>query len=169
MSVLDRPENVPVRLGYCPCEGTPHEDGDVVYLYPELSVSAGVRARSFFANGAIGDIPMDEVEVRIAELWLEIGVADWTFVYDDGSPIPVTHENIVRALPYAKGGREVADKADDLYVESVTSPLVKRLSELSQRGPTPSGRSQTSRPTTSTKRRRSPSSTATTARAPQPG
>lgn len=154
MSVLDRPALVPVPLGFCPCAGTPHPDGDVVYLWPELSVPGGIKARSFFADGLTGDLTFDEVQVRIAELWLSVGVAEWTFLFDDGSPIPVTYENVVRALPYAKGGREVADKADDLYVESVTAPLVKRLAELSQPGPTPSGRSRTSRPRTSTSRRR---------------
>ena len=154
MSVLDRPDLVPVRLEFCPCEGKPHPDGDVVSLYPELSVASGIKARAFFVEGITGGLDSVGVQQAIAELWLSVGVAEWTFLDDDGQPIPVTPENVVRALPYGKGGREVADAADDLYVSDVTSPLVKALSEISQPGPTPSGRRRTSRQTTSTTTRR---------------
>lgn len=166
MSALDRPELVPVPLGYCPCEGTPHPDGDVVYLYPELSATAGIKARRFFADGMTGSIPEVEVEARLAELWLTVGVADWTFLFDDGKPIPVTSENVVRALPYGKGGRLVADKADDLYVETVTAPLLHGLEALSQRGQTRSSRPATRPRATSRRKPQRRSSTATTAKAP---
>jgi hypothetical protein len=155
MSVLDRPDLVPVPLGFCPCAGSPHADGDIVNLVPELSVPAGIKARAFFVNGLTGEMSSVEVQQSIADLWLSMCVDSWTFLADDGAPIPVTAENIVRALPFGKGGREVADKADDLYVESVTAPLVKRLNELSQPGPTPSGRRPTSPRTTSTRKPRS--------------
>jgi hypothetical protein len=154
MSVLDRPDLVPVQLDFCPCKGEPHPDGDVVRLYPELSVPAGIKARAFFVEGMTGDMDSVGVQQAIAELWLSMCVAEWTFLDDDGQPIPVTPENVVRALPYGKGGREVADAADDLYVASVTAPLVATLAKLSQPGPTPSGRRQTSRTRTSTKKRR---------------
>lgn len=155
MSVLDRPDHVPVPLGFCPCAGEPHPDGDVVYLYPELPVPAGIKARAFFVDGMLGEADNVTVQQRIAELWLSMCVESWTFLDDDGNPIPVTSENVVRALPYGKGGREVADKADDLYVESVTAPLARALAELSQPGPTPSGPSPTSRTKASTRKRRS--------------
>lgn len=155
MSVLDRPDLVPVQLDFCPCAGEPHPDGDVVFLYPELPVSAGIRARAFFVEGMTGELDTVAIQERIADLWLSVCVASWTFVHDDGSPIPVTAENVVRALPYGKGGREVADKADDLYVASVTAPLVKTLAALSQHGSTPSGPQRTSATRTSTKKRRS--------------
>lgn len=155
MSVLDRPDPVPVPLGFCPCAGEPHPDGDVVYLYPELPVTAGIKARAFFVEGMTGDLDSVGVQQAIAELWLSVCVASWTFLTDDGQPIPVTPENVVRALPYEKGGREVADKADDLYVEGVTSPLVQTLKRLSQPGPTPSGPPPTSARKTSTKKPRS--------------
>jgi hypothetical protein len=162
MSALDRPDLVPVPLGYCPCEGAPHEDGDIVYLYPELSAPAGIRARRFFADGMTGEMSSVEVEEAIATLWLSMCVAEWTFLFDDGSPIPVTPENVVRALPYAKGGRQVADKADDLYVDSVTAPLLQALSALSQPGPTRSSRRATPRSTGSRRKPPKRSSTATT-------
>jgi hypothetical protein len=168
MSALDN-DLVPVPLGYCPCEGKPHEDGDVVYLYPDLSVPAGIRARAWFVDAMTGELDSPTLQEKIAGLWLEVGVAEWTFLDDDGSPIPVTHENVVRALPYGKGGRLVADKADDLYVDSVITPLAQGLEALSQRGSTSNGRGATSPRTTSTRKPRKPSSTATTAKAPPPG
>jgi len=168
VSVLDRPDLVPVQLGFCPCAGTPHPDGDVVYLYPELPTPAGIRARAYFRDGTFSGMATVDVEEGIARLWLSMCVADWTFVFDDGKPIPVTPDNVLRALPYAKGGREVAGKADDLYVESITAPLADALARLSQPGPTPSGRRPTSPRKTSTRTRRSPSSTATTGRARRP-
>ena len=32
---------VPVPVGDCRCPGTPHEDGDVVFLYPKLGMEGG--------------------------------------------------------------------------------------------------------------------------------
>lgn len=138
MSVLDRQvELVPVRLGFCPCEGTPHEDGDIVYLRPELTPLEGVRARSIVGNwiedGALNTV---EANVALAELWFSIGIDSWTFLDDDGKPIPVTPENIVRALPYGRGGQLVADAADDLYTQMVITPLVAKISGLSSDGST---------------------------------
>lgn len=168
MSALDRPEDIPVQLDYCPCEGTPHPDGDVVYLHAELSAAAGIRARSFFAQGMTGEASSEDIQEAIANLWLSMCVSAWTFVFDDGRPIPVTPENVIRALPYAKGGRQVADAADDLYVASVTAPLLERLQALSPRGQTHSSRPATRRKTTSRPRQPRRSSTATTAKALPP-
>jgi hypothetical protein len=169
MSALDQPDLVPVHLGYCPCEGTPHPDGDIVYLYPELSAPAGIRARAFFQQGMTGQVHTVDLEEAIATLWLSMCVADWTFLFDDGSPIPVTPENVVRALPYAKGGRQVADKADDLYVDSVTAPLLEALERLSKPGRTASSRPATRPRTASQRKPPKPSSTATTAQAQPAG
>lgn len=169
MSVLDRPDNVPVNLGYCPCEGSPHPDGDVVYLYPELPAPAGLRARSLL-NQAIYErtLSQTEAEALVAEVWLSTCVAAWTFLDDDGQPIPVTSENVLRALPYGKGGREIAEKADDLYGPTVMNPLVAEVEALSKRGSNRATRRATSRRKTSTSTPRKRSSTATTATVPAP-
>jgi hypothetical protein len=167
MSVLDRPELVPVPLGYCPCEGTPHADGDIVYLRPDLDPLDGVRAKAIISEMLQDHMDAVAANVELARLWLDIGVTGWTFLDDDGQPIPVTEENIVRALPYAKGGQLVADAADDLYATMVISPLVEKWSELSSDGSTPTP-SPTS-PNRATRRsQRKPSSTATTDRVPPP-
>ncbi len=168
MSALDQPALVPVQLGYCPCEGKPHPDGDIVFLHPDLSAPSGIKARSFFADAMMSKLEKAEAEGLLTELWLTVGVAEWTFLFDDGTPIPVTPENVVRALPYAKGGRQVADKADDLYAISVSTPLLEALGALSKPGSTRSSRRATSRTTTSRTRRRRPSSTPDTDRLPPP-
>lgn len=169
MSVLDRPDDVPVPLGFCPCDGLPHPDGDIVWLLAELPASLGVRARSMLDDAITGSISKDVAEGRLADVWLRVCVSRWTFLFDDGSPIPVTPENVVRALPFEKGGRLVADKADDLYAASVLTPLVERLNALSKHGSTASSRRATSATKPSTRTRRSRSSTATTGKVPPPG
>lgn len=169
MSVLDRPALVPVRLEYCPCEGTPHADGDIIYLHPELSMSGGLAAQGAISE-AQGDDGLDIVRLQelLAGVWIRHSVAEWTFLDDAGGLIPVTPANVAAALPYAKGGRLVADKADDLYAEAVTGPLVAKLDALSKRGST-----RTPGPTspngTTRRKRPSPSSTATTDRVPPGG
>lgn len=163
MSALDRPALVPVQLNYCPCKGKPHPDGDTIYLYPELSTPAGIRARAFFRDAMMSEISKVDAEEALADLWLTVGVAEWTFLFDDGDAIPVTPENVVRALPYAKGGRQVADKADDLYADSVSNPLLAKLKSISKRGSTNGSISATRKPT---RKRSSRSSTANTAKVP---
>lgn len=146
MSVLDAPELVPVPVGYCPCKDAPHPDGDIVYLYPELSMPGGMAAQGAISEGAGDPIRLQEL---LARVWIAHGVAGWTFLDDEGKAIPATSENAIRALPYAKGGRAVAEKADDLYAEAVLAPLADRLRTLSQPGSIPSSRSATSRAKTS--------------------
>jgi hypothetical protein len=154
MSVLDAPELVPVPVGYCPCAREPHPDGDIVYLHPELSMQGGLAAQGAIAEGT-GDLVL--LQELLARVWITHGVAAWTFVDDEGNPIPVTPANVARALPYAKGGRLIADKADDLYHEAILAPLGDRLEalrKLSQPGSTPSTPRATSRGKASRPKRR---------------
>jgi hypothetical protein len=151
-------EPVEVRLPACYCPGSPHE-ADLVYLSPALSMAGGMAAQSAIAEGFTDQIRLQEL---LAEVWIRHGVVAWNLVDEDG-PIPVTRDNVLRALPYGKGGRQVADRADDLYAEDILSPLVERLKTTSPRGRT-NGSTSATRP--STRKRRRPSSTATTAKAP---
>jgi len=170
MSVLDRPELVPVPLGYCPCEGTPHADGDTVYLYPELSMSGGMAAQAAISE-AVTPTGLDQIKLQelLAKVWITHGVASWTFLEDPDAngkraEVPLTADNIVLALPYGKGGRLVADKADDLYNEAVLAPLVERSNMLLKRGSTRTpGQASPNRATRRSQPRRS--STATTGKA----
>jgi hypothetical protein len=140
MSRLTASEPVVVELGPCECEGQPHET-DFVQLAPALSMSGGMAAQGAIAKSGGDTVALQEL---LADLWVRHGVIGWNILDDKGQPIPLTHENIARALPYGKGGRLVAERADDLYAEDILAPLVQRLETLSQPGPTPSGRQRTS-------------------------
>src|SRR5678815_4596499 len=95
MSVLDRPELVPVPLGYCPCLGEPHADGDTVYLHPELSMSGGMAAQGAISEASDGaSIDGLKLQELLAEVWIRHGVAGWTFLDDEGGDIPVTPSNL---------------------------------------------------------------------------
>jgi hypothetical protein len=153
---------VEVRLGACYCPNTPHDE-DIVNLAPSLSMAGGMAAQSAIAAGITDAIKLQEL---LAEVWIRHGVVGWNLVDEDGDDLPVTPANFVAALPYGKGGRQVAERADGLYAEDILSPLVERLKSTSRRGPTNGSTSPTRKPTS---RRRSPSSTATTGRALPPG
>jgi hypothetical protein len=88
------------------------------------------------AQGAIsraGDDPV-VLQEQLAIVWIRHAIVDWTFVDEDGDKVPLTEANIARALPYGKGGRLVAERADDLYAEDILAPLAERLKKLSQGG-----------------------------------
>lgn len=174
MSVLDKPDNVPVPLGYCPCEGEPHPDGDIVYLRPKLTMAGGMAAQGAILQSVVeveGKAVLDQL--RLAELlavvWIRHGVVEWTFQDDEGEPIPCTPGNVELALPYDAGGRIVADTADDLYNKAILAPLQDQSTKRSGRGPTPSSRTAISPTRPSRKRPPSPSSIATTAKVPLGG
>jgi hypothetical protein len=132
-------EPVELPIGECRCPNTPH-DGDVVYLAPALSMSGGMAAQ-----GAIHEAGTDTVRLQelLAGIWIRHGVVDWNLVDEDGDKLALTPDNIARALPYGKGGRLVAERADDLYAEDILAPLAERLRKLSQGGR--SGRSTSPR------------------------
>jgi hypothetical protein len=146
---------VEVRLEACYCPGTPHE-ADLVYLAPVISMPGGMAARAAMVAGIEDTIILQE---QLAEVWMRHAIVSWNLVDEGGAPIPVTRDNVAAALPYGKGGRLVADRADDLYAEDILAPLVEMSKSSSRRGPT---NGSTSATTTSKRKRRSPSSTATT-------
>jgi hypothetical protein len=149
---------VEVRLDGCYCPGTPH-DADVVYLRPSLSMAGGMAAQAAIQEGASDQFVLQEL---LAQVWIRHGVVSWNLVDEDG-PLPLTPDNVVAALPYGKGGRLVAERADALYAEDILAPLRERLASISRSGRT---NGSTSTPKPSTRKRRSPSSTATTGEAP---
>jgi len=138
---------VEVAIGPCECPGTPHADGDLVYLAPALSMAGGMAAQGVIAEAAGDSVRLQEL---LAALWIKYGVIDWNLVGEDGKPVPLTEANVAAALPYGKGGRLVAEKADDLYAEDILAPLVMRAERLLKPGPTPG---RTSRTPASTRKR----------------
>lgn len=143
MSRFTEPVPVELNVGPCDCPGSPHPDGDVVYMAPVLSMAGGMAAQ-----GAINEAGHDPIALQehLAKLWIRHAVIDWTFVDEDGDKIPLTPDTIARALPYGKGGRLVAERADDLYAEDILAPLADRLKKLSRSGRSGVSTSRTVRP-----------------------
>lgn len=158
-------EPVPVNIGPCDCPDTPHGDGDIVYLAPALSMAGGMAAQQLISDSG-GDLVT--LQEGLSKLWIRHGVIAWNLV-DEAGPIPITEANVTAALPFGKGGRLVADRADDLYAEDILAPLVERVGALSKRGSTASSRPATSATNGSTPKPRKRSSTATTVKEPPPG
>jgi hypothetical protein len=146
---------VEVRLEACYCPGSPHE-ADLVYLAPSLSMQGGMASKAAIAAGLDDSLTPNERAIRVQELLAEVfmrhGVVAWNLTDERGEALPLTFANIAAALPYGKGGRLVADRADGLYAEDILSPLVATFGSSSQRGRT---NGSTSATRTSTRRPRS--------------
>jgi hypothetical protein len=151
---------VEVRLPACYCPGSPHEV-DLVYLAPTLSMAGGMAAQAAIAEGMGDPIRLQEL---LAEVWIRHAVLSWNLV-DESGPLAVNAANVAAALPFGKGGRLVAERADELYAEDILAPLAERVRNNSPRGRTNGSTSVIPR---SPRKRRSRSSTATTAKAPPP-
>jgi hypothetical protein len=135
---------IAVRIGDCLCPGSPH-DGDVVYLKPSLDLRGGFRVKrrlldlnqAAYADSEDGKpktsgVDMAELEISLAEVYLDEGIADWNLVDEEGQPRPLTPETLREHLFSDYSRAEVAaDKADDLYRPAVLDPLFQRaLSSL---------------------------------------
>jgi hypothetical protein len=147
-------EPVGVRVRGCECPGSPHPDGDVVYLAPKLSLAGGLAA-SADISAALGNGTM------LAQLWqvtfVRYGAIGWNWLDEDGDPVPFDVNVLLDDYDLAS---PVAEKADELYGDTVARPFLTRLKAISQRGRTDSSTSPTSPSTT---KRRARSSRATTA------
>lgn len=149
------PIAVPVRA--CACPGTPHSEGDVVYMAAKLPLEGGIQAK------------LDRVEAGtdgnvLYRLWamtmVRYGAVAWNFVDDKGQPVPF---DVGVLLADSELGLPLADKADELYLDGLVRPLALARSRTSSPGPT-NGSSSTKR----TRSRRASSSPATSAGTPSP-
>lgn len=129
MSVLDSPPPVPVELpGPCRCAGQPH-DQDIVYLHAETPLALGVAAHQAI-KAHPDDIP--GLSTAMTMEYVRHGVVAWSFLDDEGKPIPINADTIDRALPFSHGGYEVSLKAVELYDEDVLRPLLSRIGRSSR-------------------------------------
>ena len=139
---------VPVPVGACRCPGTPHEDGDVVFLYPELPMTVGMTAHSAMS------VLTDGVE-RLAAVYrivTEGCIADWTFVGEEGAKVPVNPATIRGALPWSKGGQQVALKATEMHATALLAPFKQPSPEEKTPTPISSRTGQTGKDSTSRSR-----------------
>jgi hypothetical protein len=122
---------IPVPVGECRCPGTPHEDGDVVSLYPNLPMTVGMAAHSAMS------VLSDGVErlTAVYRIVTEGCIADWTFVDDRGSKLPINPSTINSLLPWNKGGSEVALTATNLHASTLLAPF--KTPSREEKTPTP--------------------------------
>lgn len=149
-------ELVAVPVGECQCPGTPHPDGDVVYLRPKLGLAAGIVLQEPVADWV--SLPRENrpgqeyMRGELTERYLVLGIAAWNLVDADG-PIPVNPVSIrENLLDDFKRAEPAAEKGDELYGEVALGPLRKLVATSSQ--PTSSNGSTSAKPTTSAKRRK---------------
>lgn len=156
MSVLDREQPVVINVGGCRCSGTPHTDGDEVYLKPEIGLEGGLVAEQQLLDhqGPNTQAEATALTREWALTFVRYGAYGWNLVDAEGEPRPFDIEEVLGSYSI---GRTVADAAADLYGDQVMRPLMKALPKALPRG---SGTSKTSRTPRSTKRQRGSSSPA---------
>jgi hypothetical protein len=135
MTLEDGMHPVSVPVGECRCIGTPHAQGDEVFLKPELDVPMAMAAHAAMNMESLtkrvrsGELSMTqanaETQYALTSVYLRFAITGWTFVDAKGNPEPITQANITRLLPWGKGGAEVAERADTLYSEPLFAPLVE--------------------------------------------
>ena len=173
----DAGHGVDVNIGDCRCPGSPrpHQDGDIVTLVPKLTLpmAASLKARVGIGNELTQDISIVGVQYSLVAGYLQkapFGAIESWSLLEEGPvidrktgelpliPVPITPENIERLIPWANGGEEVAEKADDLYRADFLTPFLRKTS-LSLNGGQTVGRTagSTSATRKSGPSRRSPS------------
>lgn len=128
----------------CPCPGTPHPEGDVVTLRGRLGLSAGVQMQQLIIKANAEGQGTPELTGLLMESYIRFGVCDWTFVNEDGKPVPITNDTIQSLiLDDFTTASPIAEVADGLYEGPVLGPLVNGAATSSRT--TPTGRSTSRR------------------------
>lgn len=157
---MDTSGLVSVRVGDCACPDSPHADGDVVYVLPQLGLEGGAAAE--FDLLSTSDLPEERRTIALLAKWtvtfVRYGAVAWNRERLDADgrrePMPFDVEALV--ADYSTS-RLIAEKANELYSEAVMRPLFEaarnnnpspnRAQRRSRRGQTGSS---TSRPRVST-------------------
>jgi hypothetical protein len=160
-------ELVTVRVRDCACPDTPHEDGDVVYLLPTLSLEGGAAAemeRQVITDGfsEVTDAEKTRLTMRmlarLTDVYVRYGAVGWNWLQLDAKgkpePVPFDVEVLLRSYALAKA---VAGEASELYSEDVLGPLLAAAAEAAKPN-RQQRRSRTGRTTGSTSARRASTS-----------
>jgi hypothetical protein len=142
-------DNVPVRVRDCACPGTPHPEGDLVYILPKIGLEGGTAAQVDFsttqreipltdADRASEDDPTPRrrlfsqtLQRRWMVTFVRFGAVGWNLV-DENGPLPFDVEELLSDFDLAY---PVADRADDLYAEAVMRPLLEASERTSPSSP----------------------------------
>jgi hypothetical protein len=123
-------EPIPVRVRDCACPGDPHPDGDVVYLRPHLNIDGGEAAEADLIESMADE---RELKRRWLRTFVKHGAVSWNLTDAEGEPVPFDVDAILDDWTLA---RPVADKAADLYTQSVIAPFVTKPGARSPTGQT---------------------------------
>lgn len=153
---------IPVRIRDCTCPGTPHGEGDIVFLAPTLSLEGGLAAESELAEVITAGGEVNEISTAVAKRWLlsfvRYGAKSWNLTNGHANePKPFDVQAILDDYGIA---RVVAEKANELYADAVLAPLRAQLPSPLPPGPTAE---ETSPAPSSTETPPEPLSPATTA------
>lgn len=140
-------DGVRIDVGGCRCPGSPHAS-DWVELRPTADPAIGAAVMA-----AIRETGDDEPMMigQLARIFVTLGIRAWSFVGEDGQPVPVRPgtsgwpDVVAGLLPWDRGGKEVADRGDELYSEAVLRPLLRGSSTPSRAGSTAGSTSATPR------------------------
>lgn len=157
-----------VRVRDCTCPGTPHPDGDEVYLLPTLGLEGGAAAE--LDLDAVKSLPAKRATDALLARWtvtfVRYGAVGWNWLRTAAKDQPSDPDRI-EAVPFDVEilcsdyslARLVAVKANDLYSEAVTAPLreaavvpLNRQQRRSRRGQTGSSTSAKRAPTSRSSR-----------------
>jgi hypothetical protein len=153
-------ENIAVPLGPCACDGTPHPEGDVVYLRPKLGMA---RAMAVIQGATFNDIKVAEMQLAIG--YARFGIADWNLSNGDGKKRELDGDHLQAFAEEDPRALLVAMRGDGLYADEVLRPLATLGAVSSPTTPTTAATSATNGTKRSTRRRPKPpkpSSTTTT-------
>lgn len=134
---------IPVRVRDCACPETPHDEGDFVYLLPQLSLEGGAAAEMERLVVMEGFTEATEAEktrltmrmlARLTEVYVRYGAVAWNWLQldDKGRPEPVPFDVEVLLSQY-KLAKTVASVASDLYSEDVLGPLFEAAAEAAKK------------------------------------
>jgi hypothetical protein len=121
MSRLLPTDPVKVRIGDCECPDTPHSDGDHAYLRPRLTAEGGAAAYQAVLNNHEDN---ERLAGTLGRIFLLDGIVRWDILDDGGKPISV-RAAIDGAVDWTDTLLPIADKADEMYAESVLRPFLK--------------------------------------------
>ncbi len=120
MSRLLSTEPVAVRIGDCECPDAPHTEGDMAHLRPRLTPPAGIAATTLI-NEATDAIKLN---VELGMLFLTDGLLRWDLLDDEGDPVPCDGDTLRGgAISWDETLLPIADRAAELYTESVLRPF----------------------------------------------
>lgn len=121
-------EPVRVDVGACRCPGSPHET-DFVLLAPKLTVPMGVAGISAIRRAQSDP---DAVEAALSNVFMHQSIVGWSIV-DESGEVPINNETIDEHIGWTNGGREVIEKANELYAEDLLSPFAQKMAKSSRR------------------------------------